>query len=360
MVGDLVPLLTSAGSLTQKMRLVAHRLSVGAAYDLVAFTLFGTEGPAHVTYSGGAYRWQGVAPAVTRSATRTVVFNDLDDVDDPGDWASLRSDGMRSALVAPMMWQGEPVGAITVACRRPDVFGAADAAFLMSVATHVTAIVRMARLVDQLSEATASLEEARAETVMMLAVAAEAHDRSTGMHLQTIRALAEGLARELGYGAADVAALGLAAILHDIGKLSVPDAVLSSADKLDEGEWEQMKQHTIWGAAFLGSRPGFTLAASVARSHHERWDGAGYPDRLAGDDIPEEAAIVTVADSFDAMTHDRPYKAGRSTGDAIEEVRRCSGTQFSPRVVDALLRLYERGQLPHAACADDANEPAAA
>ena len=360
MVGDLVPLLTSAGTLTQKMELVAHRLSVGAAYDLVAFTLFNTDAAAHVTYSEGGYRWQGVPPVVARSATRTLMLNDLDAADDHGEWTSLRSDGMRSALVAPMIWQDEPMGTITVACRRPDVFRAADAAFLMAVATHVTAIVRMAHLVDQLSEAAASLEEARAETVMMLAVAAEAHDRSTGMHLQTIRALAESLARDLGYGEADAAALGLAAILHDIGKLSVPEAVLSRADKLDEGEWEQMKQHTVWGAAFLGSRPGFTLAASVARSHHERWDGAGYPDGLAGNDIPEEAAIVTVADSFDAMTHGRPYRAGRAIGDAVEEVRRCSGTQFSPRVVDALLRLYERGQLPLAPCADNEHGQAAA
>jgi putative two-component system response regulator len=188
---------------------------------------------------------------------------------------------------------------------------------------------------------------------MMLAAAAEAHDRTTGMHLMSIRTLVESLARELGYDELRVAALGLAAVLHDIGKVSVPDAVLSSSGKLAGDEWEQMKHHTIWGGDFLSGRPGFDLAASVARWHHERWDGAGYPDGLRDGQIPEEASIVTVADSFDAMTHDRPYKAGRSMDLAIEEIKACSGTQFNPRVVEALVRLYERGDLVVAEDDDD-------
>jgi HD-GYP domain-containing protein (c-di-GMP phosphodiesterase class II) len=107
-----------------------------------------------------------------------------------------------------------------------------------------------------------------------------------------------------------------------------------------------MKEHTVWGGDFLSGRPGFALAASVARSHHERWDGGGYPDGLAGEAIPFAAQIVTVADSFDAMTHDRPYKASRPVEEAVREIRVCAGSQFSPRVVDALIALHERGELP--------------
>jgi putative two-component system response regulator len=203
----------------------------------------------------------------------------------------------------------------------------------------------MAQLVDELQEATARLGEAQAETVMMLAAAAEAHDRETGLHLLSIRTTAEALARELGYPDTAVHDLGLAAVLHDIGKISVPDTVLSSSGSLQDDEWELMKRHTLWGAEFLSGKPGFNLAATVARSHHERWDGGGYPDGLAGDAIPEAAAIVTVADSFDAMTNNRPYRRSRPVEDAVREIVACSGTQFSPRVVDALVRLFECGDL---------------
>jgi len=118
-----------------------------------------------------------------------------------------------------------------------------------------------------------------------------------------------------------------------------------------------MKRHTVWGAEFLGGHPELELAATIARSHHERWDGGGYPDGLAGEAIPAAATIVTVADSFDAMTHDRPYRARRSVGEAIREVVACSRTQFSPRVVHALLRLYEQGAL---SAMDDGEREAAA
>ncbi len=122
--------------------------------------------------------------------------------------------------------------------------------------------------------------------------------------------------------------------------------MLSSTGQLADAEWELMKRHTIWGEEFLAARPGFELAVAIARSHHERWDGEGYPDGLAGDEIPEAAAIVAVADSFDAMTSERPYMRARSVASAVQEVVASSGKQFSPRVVAALQRLYQRPALP--------------
>ena len=144
--------------------------------------------------------------------------------------------------------------------------------------------------------------------VMMLAASAEAHDHSTGLHLRNVQVLTEALARELGHSEESAGEIDLAAVLHDIGKIRVPKAILLSPDELSPTEWAVVKQHTIWGAEFLSGRPAFELAATVARHHHERWDGQGYPEALTGDDIPEEAAIVAVADAFDAMTHDRPYR----------------------------------------------------
>ena len=135
-------------------------------------------------------------------------------------------------------------------------------------------------------------------------------------------------------------------MLHDIGKIRVPESVLASTGQLAGEEWELMQHHTTWGAQFLANRPSLDLAATIARSHHERCDGSGYPDGLSGEAIPEAATIVAVADSFDAMTHDRPYKAGRSIDQAVREITACSGTQFNPRVVAALERLYQRNALP--------------
>jgi putative nucleotidyltransferase with HDIG domain len=245
-----------------------------------------------------------------------------------------------------MLWQNKLIGHLAVASKREAAFGPRDAQFLMAVATQVTAIVRMATLVEELQSTSGRLEEAHTETIMLLAAAAEAHDHATGHHLQNVRAIAEALARELGYSEEKARELGLAGVLHDIGKVRVPDSLLASTGTLPGEEWELMKHHTTWGAEFLAGRPGFELAATIARSHHEHWDGSGYPDGLAGEDIPEAATIVAVADAFDAITSDRPYRPRRSVTAAMQEIMACSGKQFSPKVVQALVRLYKRKMLP--------------
>jgi putative nucleotidyltransferase with HDIG domain len=177
---------------------------------------------------------------------------------------------------------------------------------------------------------------------VLLAAAAEAHDHTTGRHLHRVQTITEMIARELGYSEERAQALGLAATLHDIGKIRVPESILLSPSRLNGEEWALMKQHTVWGAEFLSERPGFELAATIARAHHERYDGTGYPSGLTGDHIPEAAAIVSVADALDAITNDRPYRAGQPVDWAVAEIQRCSGTQLHPRVVDALVRLYQR------------------
>jgi len=245
-----------------------------------------------------------------------------------------------------MVWQGEVVGTLSAGGGEVGGFGPRDAQFLNAVATQVTAIVRTASLVDELQSASSRLLQAHTETVLMLASAAEAHDQSTGRHLHRVRSITEALALELGHDEESAKEIGLAAVLHDIGKIRVPEYVLKSAESLGDDEWALMKHHTVWGGEFLGARPGFGLAAAVARSHHERWDGSGYPSGLVGDEIPEAAAITSVADSLDAMTNDRPYRRGRPVADAILELQAWAGRQFSPRVVDALVRLFDRGSLP--------------
>jgi diguanylate cyclase (GGDEF)-like protein len=362
-VGGLVPLLTSTGDLDSKLRLVAHRLSVEAGYEGVTFSLFGQLGSppsAQNTFAQApdelveAWRRDNrsealhpIRPAL-EARRRPIILGDphKSGLLRPEERELLRSAGFRSAMVAPMIWEGEVVGLLGVASKRRAAFGPRDAEFLMAVATQVTAIARTSTLVDELQSTSTRLAEAQTETVVMLAAAAEAHDQTTGLHLQNVRVITEALARELGHCENASSELGLAAVLHDIGKIRVPDVVLSTAGQLTDAEWELMQQHTIWGSEFLAGRPGFEMAATIARSHHERWDGGGYPDGLKGQAIPEAAAIVAVADAFDAMTSDRPYRAARSVAAAVQEILACSGTHFSPRIVKALRQLYKSKRLP--------------
>ena len=361
MVGELVPLLTSPGRLQDKLRLVAHRLSVGAGYDGVNFVLTedGQDGMASSAFArvpeSFIEEWNTrarskvnleIAELLSRTR-RPLIMDDLetDPRLDDREHEMLAGAGLNSALVAPMIWESNLIGVLTVASTRKAAFSVRDAEFVAAVATQVTAIVRMSSLLDQLRSSTSQLQRAHEGTVLMLASAAEAHDSTTGRHLSRVRDISMALARALGYEDEAARALGLAATLHDIGKIRVPDSVLGSAQSLAEAEWVLMKQHTIWGGAFLAGQTGFELAAAVARYHHERWDGTGYPDGLSGTAIPEGALITTVADSLDAMTSNRPYRAGRPLAAAVEEILRCSGSQFSPRVVEALVRLYDQGEL---------------
>jgi putative nucleotidyltransferase with HDIG domain len=184
----------------------------------------------------------------------------------------------------------------------------------------------------ELDRSRLQLERAHADSVMLLAAAAEANDPTTGRHLQRVSALSELLALEVGFTADDARAVALAALLHDIGKIRVPDRILNKPGALEDREREVMELHTVWGSEFLAGRVGFELAEDVARSHHERWDGGGYPTGLAGAVIPIAAAIVSVADSFDAITNDRPYRAGRPIDAAGSEIVSSAGRQFNPAI----------------------------
>ncbi len=362
-VGEIVPFLTAAGDLDEKLRLVAHRLSVTAGYDAVSFSLFehGSGGsPAVSTFAhlperllerwneeAGRARTAETSIRKLLQAGRPVLMDDPRGNDHltESEQQMLRKAGLKSALVAPMLWRGDLIGALSVASKTEGALGPRDAQLLGAIATQVTAIVSLETLVEKLRSASGRLSLAHQETVMLLAAAAEAHDRTTGEHLQNVRAITEELALELGYDEESARKIGLAAVLHDMGKIRVPDSVLANTGRLTEAEWELMRHHAVWGEQFLAGRTGFELAASIARSHHERWDGGGYPDGLGGEEIPWPAAIVAVADSFDAITSDRPYRPGRSVAAALQEIQACSGTQFSPKVVDAIMRLHERGKV---------------
>jgi two-component system cell cycle response regulator len=154
-------------------------------------------------------------------------------------------------------------------------------------------------------------------------------------HLSGVAHLAEATALRLRIPDEEVQRIRHAAELHDVGKVAVPDAILTKPGPLDEGEWAFIRRHTLIGERIVAAAPALTRVAVLVRASHERWDGNGYPDGLAGEDIPLGARIVAVADAFDAMTSPRPYSIPRTSQAALAELQRCSGTQFDPRVVEA-------------------------
>ncbi len=218
-----------------------------------------------------------------------------------------------------------------------------------AVARDVTALRRAEeQLADNaktleamIAERTRELDDARAETLRQLALAAEYRDDETYQHTERVGHVAARIALGLELAAGQVTLLRQAAPLHDVGKLAIPDCILLKPGKLTRAEFEVMKTHAELGSRLLssGSSPVLQMAAVIAATHHERWDGGGYPQGLAGEEIPLVGRIVAVADVFDALIHDRPYKAAWPLELAIEEIARGSGSQFDPRVVAAFMSL---------------------
>jgi putative two-component system response regulator len=199
-----------------------------------------------------------------------------------------------------------------------------------------------ATLEDRVRERTRELEESHIETFERLALAAEYRDDDTGQHTRRVGRMAALLGQELGLAPDVVEKLERAAGLHDVGKIGVPDAILLAPRKLTVEEFEIVKTHTVIGAKILsGSRsPLMMMAEEIAWSHHERWNGRGYAGAIA-DEIPLTGRITTVADVFDALTHERPYKEAWPLERAIEEIAEQRGDQFDPRVVDAFVAIQE-------------------
>jgi putative nucleotidyltransferase with HDIG domain len=188
---------------------------------------------------------------------------------------------------------------------------------------------------------TRELDDALADALRVLARAAEYRDDDTARHTERVGAIAAKIAAQLGLPADQVKLLREAAPLHDVGKIALPDEIVLKPENLDEAEQEIMRTHAEIGATLLantgGSSPVLQMAAAIAATHHEWWDGTGYPRGLAGEQIPLVGRIVAVADVFDALTHDRPYKAAWPISQGIARIKRAAGNQFDPRVVAAFL-----------------------
>jgi HD-GYP domain-containing protein (c-di-GMP phosphodiesterase class II) len=184
----------------------------------------------------------------------------------------------------------------------------------------------------------------RAESagLQALLAAVDAHDRYTGEHSRSVVELSVRVARELALRPREIEQVEQVALLHDVGKVAIPDAVLLKPGPLDEEEMEVVRRHPGTGARIVGSIAGLAHLAPAIRAGHERWDGAGYPDGLSGDSIPIPSRITAVCDAYDAMVSRRPYREPLGPKAALDEVRRHTGTQFCPRAAGALLTVMRR------------------
>jgi HD-GYP domain-containing protein (c-di-GMP phosphodiesterase class II) len=206
---------------------------------------------------------------------------------------------------------------------------------------------------EQLREALTNLEVTERSSLEALVAALDAREHETCAHSFRVRAYTSCLAEQVKYPLDLMVELERAALLHDVGKLVVPDSILLKPGRLTAEEFEQCKMHSVSGALILGSIPSLCGAAKIVRHHHERWDGTGYPDKLEGNNIPLGARLFTIADTLDALISDRCYRQANSFINAQKEIVRCSGTQFDPSAVEAFLRIPEVQWLKTRATAEE-------
>lgn len=241
----------------------------------------------------------------------------------------------RSLLAAPMFnAKNMVIGVFQVLNRKSGKsFDRQDEEVLTLIADQASGHVENTQLYQEIRKVTQ-------ETIIRLAGAVEFKDHDTRAHLWRMSQYSALIAKEMGYGAEWVENLRLAAPMHDIGKIGVPDAILNKPGKLDAEEWEEMKKHPIYGAEILKDADNelMQMSATVALCHHEKWDGSGYPNGLKGDAIPIEARIASLADVFDALTSKRIYKPSFSLEETLAMIDRDSGRHFDPKVVEAFHR----------------------
>jgi putative nucleotidyltransferase with HDIG domain len=271
---------------------------------------------------------------------RPAAISLLDDDVDPSEAFVLREVQMAAVLMLSLRVSGKPWGLVEVYDSRPRRFTEAELQLAELVVGQAGALLAQ-------FEHGAAVERLYRETLAALANALETKDLHTSRHTQDVVGLSVQVAAKLGVGGEELRAVELGALLHDIGKIHVPDSILNKPGPLDDDEQEIMRSHPEAGARILAPITSLRHAAPVVRSSHERWDGTGYPDALAGEAIPLAARIVAVCDAYCAMVESRPYRRALTVEEARRELEEGSGSQFDPACVEALIAVLDERALNH-------------
>ncbi len=269
----------------------------------------------------------GINGRVARSGQTALVSDTRED----GDYVVRDPEtDPRSELSVPILVDGAVWGVLNLEAPEPEAFSQADAVLVEAVAASLGSSVHRGLLVSD-------LEETFTTTLTALMSTVEAKDEYTASHEEQVAELAERVALRLGEPDCRARDVRYAALLHDVGKVAVPSEILLKPGALDEEEWEVMQSHAAVGGHLVARIPAFAHLAPAVRASHERWDGRGYPDGLAGEEIPLAARIISACDTYEAMVTDRPYRAARTLAQARTELRRVAGSQLDAAVVGALM-----------------------
>jgi HD-GYP domain-containing protein (c-di-GMP phosphodiesterase class II) len=245
----------------------------------------------------------------------------------------------RNMVCVPVRSKGRVIGVLQAINKKNGaLFADEDLESCWTLSNQVAVALENAHLYAELKETFLNTAEA-------LAAAVEKRDPYTGGHIKRVVEYSMAIARHLASPLTDMEDLRLAAVLHDIGKIGIKDSVLLKQARLDHEEIAHMREHPLVGEDILEHIEQMKQVRKIMRAHHEKWDGTGYPDGLKGEDIPVHARIIAIADTFDAITTDRPYRRAADWKTAVDEIKRCSGTEYDPVLVDAFTRACEAGDI---------------
>jgi len=266
---------------------------------------------------------------------RARLFDDLELVTGELPYRELsHQEGFRAIGVTQLLLEDRPLAALACIFNQPHAWSDTEREVLEAFSRQAAIALENVRLYDD-------LQTSYLQSVLALAKSMDARDTYTADHSQRLANWAYQIARRMGCTDVELQEIHWATLLHDIGKLGVPDAILSKPGPLDEKEWEIMKRHPETGASIVGKVKKLAGVAPIVRAHHEKFDGTGYPDGRRGEQIPKGARILKVADAYGAITDQRAYRAARSHAEALEEIHHCSGTDFDPRVVEVFLSMFK-------------------
>jgi putative nucleotidyltransferase with HDIG domain len=246
---------------------------------------------------------------------------------------------LQSGLFVPMKIGNQIMGVISIESEFPEAFTEADERLISTLAAQAAVTLDNIQLFEDLQKSNDRIFRAYDDTIEGWSNALDLRDKETEGHTLRVTTLTEELAREMGIPDSNMIHIRRGALLHDIGKMGVPDRILLKPDKLTDDEWVIMREHPVYAYNLLSQIDFLRPALSIPHHHHEKWDGSGYPDGLKGKQIPLAARIFAIVDVFDALTSDRPYRPAWSKERAIDYIREQSGSQFDPKVVEAFMKL---------------------
>jgi HD-GYP domain-containing protein (c-di-GMP phosphodiesterase class II) len=332
--------LAATNDITEMARLVVQELHGTFAFYLAAIQRLAGDGSLRLLAGSGPLAEvmaefllleQSIYEGVNGRVARTGVSALVPDTRADPDYIVRDADtDPHSELSVPIVVDGTIWGVLNIEAVERDAFGGADVVLVETIAATLGSAVHRAGLIDD-------LERTFTTTLSALMSTIEAKDDYTAFHEEDVAGLAERVARRLGRPPAFARDVRYAALLHDVGKVAVPSEILFKPGPLSDSEWVEMRRHAAVGGELVARIDAFAHLAPAVRASHERWDGQGYPDGVAGEEIPLAARIIAACDTYDAIVTDRPYRQARSPEHARAEVTRLAGSQLDPRVVAALL-----------------------